>query len=136
MNHYELIPAYFRFSNELRRGVPANTAEIDADHDAYSLLERIVREGPLEEAWELTKEVLGRAPDDELQQYAITLLEQFVNRRRDETVSLIEYEAEANPRFQWAQGCIYVDSDLSDDAARRLRRASGNMLSISRRRDL
>ena len=130
MNHSDLIPAYFRFTEELRRGVPPNTPEIDALHDAYSELERIVRKGPIEESWQLVREVLQRAPDDELAQYSVALLESFVSWRREDAVPFVENEAANDERFKWALGHIHLDGDQPDDSLRRLRVASGDVITV------
>ncbi len=136
MKHEDLIPAYFRFMEELRRGVPPDTPEIDQLHDAHWALEHFVRTGPIEESWQLVREVLRRAPDDELADYSVGLLELFVSWRREEVVPFIEREAARDERFRWALGCIYLDADLPDDSLRRLRAASGNVISLPSRPDL
>ena len=136
MKHEDLIPGYFRFSEQLRRGVPSNTPSVDELHDAYSALERAVRTAPIDESWHLVRDVLRRAPDDELAQYSVALLELFVSWRRDEAVPFIEREAASDERFQWALGRIYLDSDIPDDSLRRLREASGNVISGPSRPDL
>lgn len=130
MENEDLIRGYFRFTDELRRGVPPNTPEVDALHHAYTALEHTVRSGPINEAWLLVREVLRRAPDEELALYAVALLELFVNWRRDDAVPCIEREAADDDRFKWALGRIYLDADLSDDSLRRLRAASGDLISL------
>lgn len=135
MKKEDLILPYFAFKAELRRGVPPSTPEVDALHDAHRKLEHLVQSGPIEESWQLTREVLRRAPDDELREYAVALLELFVNWRREVAVPLIEREALADERFRWALGCIYLDSDLSQETIQRLRRASDNVISVPGRRE-
>ena len=110
MKHEDLIPGYSRFSEELRRGVPPNTPDVDELYDAYSALERLVRTAPVDEAWRLV--------------------------RRDEAVPFIERETASDERFRWALGRIYLDRDLSDDSLHRLRAASGNVISVPARPDL
>ena len=128
MKSNDLIPRYFRYTEELRRGIPPNTPELDALADAYAEFEHIVCDHPIEESWSLVREALQRAPDAELAQYAVGLLEMFVSARRDATVPYIEAEAAKDERFKWALGHIYLDSDLPDDAAQRLRIASGHAI--------
>jgi hypothetical protein len=128
VKHSDLIPRYFRFTEELRRGIPPNTLEMDALADAHSELERIVCEEPIADSWQLVREVLQRAPDTELELYAVGLLELFVSARREGSISPIEREAAIDERFKWALGRIYLDSDLPEDSVRRLHIASGHVI--------
>ena len=136
MQNEDLIRGYFGFTDELRRGVPPDTPEVAALDHAYTALEREVRSGPIDKAWLLVREVLRRAPDDELAQYAVALLELFVSLRREDAVPFIEREAADDERFKWALGRIYLDADLPADSLRRLRAASGNIISLPGHRDL
>ena len=136
MKYEDLIPGYVGFTEELRRGVPPSTPDVEVLHHAHSALEELVRTAPIDEAWLLTREVLRRPPDEELRQYAVALLELFVSWRREEAVPLIESETQLDDRFRWALGCIYLDADLPEDMLRRLRRASGDVITIPGRPDL
>jgi hypothetical protein len=136
MQREDLISGYIRFTDELRRGVPPNTPEMDALDHAHTALTNMVRSGPIDEAWGLVREVLRRAPDEELAQYSVALLEFFVSCRREVAVPLIEREAAADERFKWALGRVYLDADLPNDSLRRLQSASDNAISLPGRRDL
>jgi hypothetical protein len=120
---------YLRYSKSLRSDHDRNTIwspETDPDCAAYDLVDRVIRSGPAERAWEIVLEILRRAPDGDLDTQAAGPLEELVRRRGVALVGQIEREAHLDERFRWALGCIWLTvGDLPPDILDRVVRASG-----------
>ena len=57
----DLAAGYIRFAEELARDESPDTPEIAAAEQAYELVEKTVRNGPADRAWELVVEILRQA---------------------------------------------------------------------------
>ena len=103
-----LVTGYLRFAEALGRGVPDDTAEMEAADDAYRAVAKFITHGPARLAWDLVVNILRRAPDDRLDVYAAGPLEDLVRCHGVELVNLIEHEAARDERFRWALGCVWL----------------------------
>jgi len=101
----------------------------DPDQAAYDALEEAVSHAPPAVAWELVLTLLRSGPDEELGNFAAGPLEDVVRTRAPALIDLIEAEAERDPRFRWALGCIWLyRGDMPDDILARVVRASGGAI--------
>lgn len=123
---------YLRYSAALRPEDDPDAALDLADPDtlAYLHIERLVRHGPPEAAWDLVVRVLRRAPDDgELGLLAAGPLEDLVRRWGTALVGRIEAEAAADERFRWALGGNWLQvGDVPPEVQGRIARASGGRI--------
>ena len=125
----ELAAGYLRCSESLRRNDDPDgiwSPESDPDQAAYDAVSRAIRDGPLDTAWALVREILRQAPDEELASAAVGTLEPLLQRRGAELAERVEHEAREDDRFQWALARIWLsEGDMPPDALTRIVRASG-----------
>ena len=122
----ELAAAFVRYSEELARTHGGESPELSASEPAYEAATALLRDGPMADAWALVLEILRQAPDERLDAYAAGPLEDVVLRWAPGLIDLVEAQAEADERFQWALGCVWIlHGELPADVQTRLIRASG-----------
>jgi len=119
------VQGYIRHNEWLGRAGPEGDAP-PLDENAYLAFREAIWDGPAGVAWELVTTLLRAAPDEELETCAAGPLEDFVRLRAPELIDEIEREAERDPRFRWALGCIWLShGEMPDDILDRVVRASG-----------
>ena len=103
-----LAEGYLRYRAELRQDDQADDDEyIESPNErADSAVNHLLWYGPARRAWEVVLEILRRTPD-------------------------ADAEAERDPRFKWALGCIWLDEesrDLPREIVDRIVAASGGRI--------
>jgi uncharacterized protein DUF6869 len=125
----DLAAGYLRCARSLRENHDPDgiwSPETNPDEAAYEAVDRAIREGPLDTAWALVKEILRQAPDEQLAAASVGTLEPLLQRRGGELVDRVEQEAQMDERFRWALACIWLcEGDMPADALARIVRASG-----------
>jgi hypothetical protein len=122
-----VIEGYLRYSASLQQGADAAALGDSVEEAAYDALETAIWRAPPATVWELVTELLRRAPDHDLETHAVGPLENLVSRRGPELIDQIEAEANSDPRFRWALGCIWLSrGKLPDEVLARVVRASGD----------
>jgi hypothetical protein len=103
----------------------------DPDRAAYDAVRDAIRDAPADIAWGAVHQLLRLTPDEELGFVAAGSLEDLVHLRGAEIVALVEAEADRDPRFRWALGCIWLSrGELPDDVLARIVHASGNAIRL------
>lgn len=117
---------YLRYTRQLRTQEPDAAAEA-----AYDLVERTIHHGPASLGWEYVLAILTQGSDDDLDYLAAGPLENLVRAHGTALVESIEREAERDPRFKWALGCIWLTEDiLPEDVRDRIVRASDEHIKV------
>lgn len=121
------VRGYLRYSHSLRTDDEDAVWEPeDPDTAAYKAVENAIREAPALTAWTVVRALLQQTEDRELDVQAAGPLEELVRRRGAELIGEIEAEAERDPRFRWALGCIWLRlGDLPTPVLERVVQASG-----------
>jgi len=131
-NTKNLAAGYLRCVLALRRDVDPDgiwSPGTDPDQAAYEVVEKAIRTGPAQRAWELVLEVLRQTPDEDLATEAAGSLEDLVRHQGNNLIDQLEAEAQSNERFRWALGTIWLaEDDLSASVLERVVCASGNKI--------
>ena|SRR5690348_732332 len=116
-----LITAYLRHAAEQR----------DDDAWAFDAVNEVANGGDAEASWDLVVELVRRSPDEQLGYVAAGPLEDMVRRHGPAIIEWIEGEAQRDPRFQWALGCIWLQAgELPSGTEQRVVAASGGEIAV------
>ena len=125
----EIVAGYIRYNESLALDDAPDTPELVKAEQAYNAVRETVRVGSADQAWEVVVRILRSAPDERLEVYAASLLEDLVRVRGPEVIARIEHEAATDERFRWALGCIWLlVGEVSAEFQERIVRASGDVV--------
>jgi hypothetical protein len=85
----------------------------DEDFWAWQRVDEIVRAGDLDRAWEITRLLLRKAPDDLIGYIAAGPLEDFIDVYGDRGLDLAEKTCDEDSRLQYALSGIWLLPDSS-----------------------
>jgi hypothetical protein len=110
-------------------------AELGTDDKDYfwgwDAITSYLRDASAEDAWDLTIELLRRAPDAVLGSVAVGPLEDVIKEHGAALVDWIEGEAGRDERFKWALGRIWVSrGQLPQEIEERIVAASGGKVLV------
>lgn len=129
LGYEAVVRGYLRYSELLRNGGGTEWDPVDPDEAAFDAMYEALGHAPPAVAWELVLTLLRSAPDEELGNVAAGPLEDVVRTRAPALIDEIEAEAERDPRFKWALGCIWLGrGDMPDDILARVVQASGGAI--------
>jgi len=124
----DLAAGYLRCARSLTRDEDPDgiwSPETNPDQAAFDAVDDAIGDGPIEFAWALVREILRGAPDEELAGAAVGTLEALLQKRGVDLVEHVEREADADDRFCWALGRIWLNVlDMPPDALARIVKAS------------
>jgi hypothetical protein len=116
-----LITTYLRHAAEQR----------DDDAWAFDAVNKVANSDEVEASWDLVVELVQRSPDEQLGYVAAGPLEDMVRRHGPAVIEWLEGEAQRDPRFQWALGCIWLQAgELPPGIEQRVVTASGGEITV------